>query len=537
MDNTFGPRASPGTAAGFGRFLRVLIGFVGPQRPRPLAYEWFTESEVAGLDSAVHSAGIERIDDATWRDLEVKRYLRLIAESSSILGRQSLFHRLRMGADAERVRALMELGTRPDDATVQRVRWSLRCVETDVTEVFRDPPAAPPGWPGVGLVPYVSAASALLLFSQFWLIALLVLVSCVLIGGVIQLHSYRAIAKWQAQRAALLAVLRGGLELVELQRRQPTPLLEDVESQDSVLKGLMRRFSPRWVHYVPGLVAYLNLFALHDFLELRRQAALVERSRAEILTVYRAIADFEADVCLLEHLANVRAFCWPEFSAGKVLVLTEAVNPLLAGAVPLSIELHDSGAFVSGPNGAGKSTWLRAIGLNVLSARAFGFCYATRAALPSGPVYSSIANEDSLADGVSLFMAELSRAERLAHVAGSRQDAVVLIDEPFRGTNFAESTAAAAGLLRFLAQRCLVVAASHNLLLASLLSRHLTPWRVVVDASSKELKLHLEPGQLAAPNGLALLKTYSFDSEVSATAERVFGWLSGSSPGSPVPEL
>lgn len=537
MGDTVDSSAAGVNAGRLGRLVTVLGEFVGPRSPQPLTYEWFAEEEVAGLDTALGASDIERVDDGTWRDLEVKRYLRLIAESSSILGRQSLFHRLRIGADTERLRALMGISARPDAAALQGVRTSLRCVETDVTEILRDPPVAPSGLPGVRLVPYFSAISALLLFSQFWLAALLTLVGCVVLGAAVQLRSYRAIAKWQAQRAALLAVLRAGLDLVELQRRLPTPLLDRVAEQHGVVQALLRRFSPPWTHYVPGLVAYLNLFALHDFLELRRQAPLVEQSRDEILAVYRAIADFEADLCLLEHLATVRRFCWPEFSGGKVLVLTEAVNPLLEEPVPLSIELRESGALVSGPNGAGKSTLLRAIGLNALCARAFGFCYATTAALPRGPVYSSIANEDSLAEGASLFMAELSRAERLAQVAEARQDAVVLIDEPFRGTNFAESTAAAAGLLRFLAQRCLVVAATHNLTLTSLLSRHLTPWRVVMDPANKELRLRLEPGRLVVPNGLALMRQYKFDTEVSTTAERVLGWLAAGSPGSPVPDL
>lgn len=43
------------------------------------------------------------------------------------------------------------------------------------------------------------------------------------------------------------------------------------------------------------------------------------------------------------------------------------------------------------------------LGLNLVVAHGFGFCYARRAQLPLLPVYASMHNEDSLADGQSLY--------------------------------------------------------------------------------------------------------------------------------------
>lgn len=520
------------------RLVRVLSEFIGKQPPKPVDYDWFTESEVAGFDSAVGQGAFRRIDDATWRDLEVKRYLRLVAESSSILGRQMLFHRLRAGANSGRIRELVERGQRPVGEATRRVRFTLRCIETDITELFRSAPPVIPAWAtGSNVLPYVSGAAALLLFTNFWLLAMGLLSGCLLLGAAVHLHFYGAIAKWQAQRAALLAVLHCGLTLVELQRESRTPLLDDVERQQVKLSLLTSKFSPGWIARIPGLAQYLNLVALHDFLELQRQVALVEQYRPELLDVYRAIAAFEADACMIEHLETLPTFCWPQAGSGKTLVLIDAVNPLLRSAIPLSMELRDSGAFISGQNGVGKSTLLRAIGLNLLSARAFGFCYAASAALPTAPVCSSLLNEDSLAEGVSLYMAELARAEELARAAADGEDVVILIDEPFRGTNRDEATAAAAGLLSFLAKRCLVLVSSHNLILAPLLAKHLAPWRVVSSVSD-DRKLWLEPGILVDTNGLELMKRYDFDAEVSTSAERVLRWLSDvAADGSHVPEL
>jgi DNA mismatch repair ATPase MutS len=84
------------------------------------------------------------------------------------------------------------------------------------------------------------------------------------------------------------------------------------------------------------------------------------------------------------------------------------VHPLLAAA-PLDFGMAQQGVFISGQNGVGKSTLLRAVGLNLVTARAFGFCYAARAVTPLLPVYSSMQNEDALGSGESFYMAELRR--------------------------------------------------------------------------------------------------------------------------------
>ena len=134
------------------------------------------------------------------------------------------------------------------------------------------------------------------------------------------------------------------------------------------------------------------------------------------------------------------------------LQVRDMINPLLDRAQPLDMQLNGTGALVTGQNGVGKSTWLRGLGLNLLAARAFGFCYATSAQVPRLPVWSSIENEDSLATGDSLYMAEMRRAETLLRVADQPHGAVFLIDEIFRGTNNAESVAAATAVLSHLAQ-------------------------------------------------------------------------------------
>lgn len=161
------------------------------------------------------------------------------------------------------------------------------------------------------------------------------------------------------------------------------------------------------------------------------------------------------------------------------------------------------------------------LGLNLIVAGAFGFCYAERASLPALPVVASMQNEDSLLGGQSLYVAELARARSLIARARGATPVVCLVDEIFRGTNHEESVSAATAVVDELARHALVVVSSHNLVLGSLLAHALAPWRIVHSGAG----LVLEPGVLGRTNGVALLAEHGFDETVQRRAEQVAGWL------------
>jgi DNA mismatch repair ATPase MutS len=164
---------------------------------------------------------------------------------------------------------------------------------------------------------------------------------------------------------------------------------------------------------------------------------------------------------------------------------------------------------------------LRTVGLNLIVARAFGFCYADSAVTPALAVYSSMQSEDALEGGESLYIAELRRARELLALA-ERAPAIFIIDEIFRGTNHLESISAATAVLHTLSASGKVIVSSHNLVLAPLLADCLAPLCV----SSVDGRLRLAPGVLKETNGIALLGARGFDEAISAKANRVFAWLS-----------
>ncbi|HYU33178.1 MAG TPA: DNA mismatch repair protein MutS [Thermoanaerobaculia bacterium] len=143
--------------------------------------------------------------------------------------------------------------------------------------------------------------------------------------------------------------------------------------------------------------------------------------------------------------------------------------------VPNDVELGPAGTFllVTGSNMSGKSTLLRAIGLNAVLAQAGGPVCAEALRMPPVELATSILVEDSLAGGVSFFMAELLRIRGVVETADRSRAAghvlLYLLDEILRGTNSSERQVAVRRvILHLLKSGAIGAVSSHDLQVAEI---------------------------------------------------------------------
>ncbi len=515
--------------------IQFLRGFT-PRETEPPVHA-FAPTDIAQLQRLTAPDPQAALDDQTWRDLLLERYADSLSGQVGIFGRQALYRRLRGGVDddeAARRRGRIERLLREPEQleALHGTLRGLRHAEVEVAEVLFDPqwqaPPSPAWLARAWLLPVALLASlaaalwnpwAWIAFGtvMYWLVTL-------------QMRYTDRVGAWSRTTHALKMLLR----TVALLDGSGQPLAEDFAGQ-GVRAGQVGRSLARSLaaQAVPDAAAYGDWFALANVRHYFRTLHTVAREREFLRTCYWQCAELEADVALARHLRSMPSWCWAARAADGTLALEEGVHPLLAGGSPLSLALAGKGAFISGQNGVGKSTLLRMLGLNLVVARAFGFCYARTAVLPALPVVASMQNEDSLLDGHSLYIAELARARELL-AASERRPVICLVDEVFRGTNHEESVAAAAAVLDELAARSTVVVSSHNLVLGPLLAHRLDAWRIVrADGEG----LRIEPGVLGQTNGVALLAQCGFGREVQEKAARVAAWLARRRHGEVEPVL
>jgi len=256
---------------------------------------------------------------------------------------------------------------------------------------------------------------------------------------------------------------------------------ESLTAGGSPASGQMRRLDRilactevRFSHFLHAVLQVLFLWDLHVLAALERWSEVNGR---HVPAWFDAFAELEAlsSFASLAHAHPQWAF--PEFLTddSRVLQASDLGHPLLAPeqCVRNDVRLGPSGKFMllTGSNMSGKSTLLRAIGVNVVLAHAGAPVCASRLRLPRTRVFTAMYVHDSLAEGVSQFMAALNRLKLVVDAARRAEAESVpflyLLDEILQGTNAAERQTAVRKIVRhMLEMRAIGAISTHDLTLA-----------------------------------------------------------------------
>lgn len=237
----------------------------------------------------------------------------------------------------------------------------------------------------------------------------------------------------------------------------------------------------------------LSLVLLWDVHVLGALERWKKRSGARVRGWIDAVGEAEALAALAALAADHPDWTMPTLDAQATTLRGRALgHPLLAPelCVRNDVEVGPAGSFllVTGSNMSGKSTLVKAVGLNVVLGQAGGPVCAEALRIPPLRVVTSMHVADSLADGVSFFMAGLRRLKQVVDAAetagaapgpgageGASADGAAsggpgvlyLLDEILQGTNSAERRIAARTVLRRLLRSGAIGAVTtHDLSLA-----------------------------------------------------------------------
>ncbi len=472
------------------------------------------EATVRALYAEQHrgrEAGSQVVDDGTWEDLDLPRVFASLDTTVSPLGQLVLYDWLRSPATTAEAlvvtQARLALARRLEESP-----GATEAVSRALTTLPRLPRLLVETVWGTGRLPSLGAVPALL--TGLAVLAPLGFLSSLnlglgLVAGAFVMNM--AAHFWWNRRVFSASASIDFLAAALACARTLVGALGAEAARLEALAGELRALG-RAARELPTPVAaddigeYFQLYFLTRERRLTACAALVSAHRPQLRALFDLLGELDAAVAAGRFRRAQPGWCVPQLESGTPLVLEEARHPLLgAEAVPSTLEL-DGGLVVTGSNMSGKSTFLRAVALNQLFAQSLGFSCARAHRGPIMRVTTSLRASDRLSEGKSYYLAE---AERLgAMLAMSGPGVLVLIDEPFRGTNSAERIAASVAVLRH-ARRAgaLVVAATHDLEIVQLLDgacQH-AHFQDGLDATGLHFDFKLRPGLATEHNAIRLL--------------------------------
>ena len=236
----------------------------------------------------------------------------------------------------------------------------------------------------------------------------------------------------------------------------------------------------------------------------------------------KAVGEIEALSSLAAFRYEQPGYVFPDFVDQSPYFDGEALaHPLLPseGVVANDVRIGAEARVlvVSGSNMSGKSTLLRTVGVNTVLAHAGAPVRAKRLRLSPLIVGASIRIQDSLQDGTSHFLAEITRLRHIMEQTGQDTPVLFLIDELLNGTNSHDRSIGAEAIVRGLAGRDAIgLITTHDLALARIADQlgasganvhfedHLTNGQMSFD-------YRMRPGVVQKSNAIELMRSVGLD--------------------------
>ncbi len=289
----------------------------------------------------------------------------------------------------------------------------------------------------------------------------------------------------------------------------------------------------RWVGWTErgGLVhALMNYTMLYDLHIAQTFVPAAAAARDALLRAIGAVGEYEALLSLACFSAEQPIATFPTLRETVGVDIRDGRHPLI---VPTEVVGNDVNLdeqcrmwIITGSNMAGKSTLLRMVSVHVLLGQ-LG-CAVTAQSMRWRPVrlITDLRARDDLAAHESYFLSEVRHLKRLLLPDDAGEAILGIIDEPFRGTNSLDQSAASVAVTRHLAtSRHLVLLATHDRVLTELADgqcirnvhfrENLAPHGMVFD-------YRLHEGPAVTRNALRVLEQEGYPPTVLAAAH---DWL------------
>lgn len=475
----------------------------------------------------------QKISDNTWKDLDLNEVFKFIDRTTSKIGQQYLYYKLRTIkpiSELKQFEGLIELFSSNNKLRIQ-TQLELSKIASDkgyfLEEIFRSTESEKPG--NIWLFYFLSTGALMSIilgfFDPTWFLTLVPIFFINLVFHYKNKSSVQYYLNGVSQLAASYVVAKNLSTSKEIKSFSQD--LDFLKSAKPILSKIRfieweKKLDNEYTLFFWFISEMIKItFNLEPILFYNFQKSL-RNNRAEIKKLYTFIGEIDSAVTCASLRADDIISCKPKFLDEKQVNAKEIYHPLIEHCVPNDLMLDNSSLLLTGSNMSGKTTFIRTFSINALVGQTLNICFASKFEAPFFKIFSSIRVSDDLLTKTSYYLEEVVRIKELIDISESEDNCLFILDELFKGTNTVERIAAGKSILSFLnRKKHIVMVSTHDLELTDLLrNRNFDLYHFSETIENERLFFDhkIKPGKPKSGNAIQILELYDYPLEIMENA-------------------
>ncbi len=471
------------------------------------------------------------LSDKTCADLDFQELFMFVDRTTSTVGQQYLYRRLRtIPADStknEQQESLINEFTLNPELRID-VQSALAKVNGKeayyISSLFHDTHIDPPKWHFI--VPILSFTSVLsLLLLPFNLKMFFVLIFVFLVNSFIHYFNKRNIYQYLdsiPQLLRLSGVARDLFKYEALKKINPNlnqsiAIVDKVRNRMSFFQLEVKLQGDLQAMVWIGL-EFVKVLFLIEPLMLFSVLKQLNTKRKEVEELFTFVGLVDTLISIASLRKGMDTYCIPTVTQeAKALEAIDAYHPLIYRCVENSISIRSKSVLLTGSNMSGKTSFIRAIGVNILTGLTLNTCFARQLTMPRMSIYSAIRISDDLMNDRSYYFEEVLTIKEMVDRSEDGSPNLFLLDEIFKGTNTIERISAGKAVLSALTRNAnIVFVSTHDIELADLLKQEydLYHFSEKVDGNTVDFDFRLKEGKLKNRNAIKILQLNSYPDSI-----------------------
>ncbi len=491
--------------------------------------EYFNFNQIKQyFEHILNTVSFQKIDTETVSDLDLDELFKFIDRTTSKIGQQYLYFKIRTIESADKLKKLKSLTDLFYSNEELRLKTQLtlsQLTSYDLEKLLSEKGIKKPSHLKYFYLSSVLSFS-LIVLSFFYPICFVFLMPIFFINSIFHFKNKENVYYYINGVTELAKALSVGKTLSkndEIKRHFPhldfIKKLGAIKSKIQFI-GFEKKVNSEFADIFWLLTELFKIQFMLEYIVFYRFIDDVTRERENINKLFVFIGEIDVAIAVASLQSSGATYCTPNFIEDKNIQIKEIFHPLIENCVNNNLHLEQKSLLLTGSNMSGKTTFIRTIALNAILGQTLNICFAKEYNAPFFKVFSSIRIMDNVLEGASYYLKEVLMIKKLIEFSKDTQPCLFVLDELLKGTNTIERISGGKGILSFLNKaNHTVLVSTHDIELTELLVKEnydLYHFSEQICDNKLHFDYKLKKGKLETRNALKILEMYDYPQEIIA---------------------